>query len=117
MKITILHNPRCSKSRAALAEAEACRAEIEIIEYLKDTPSIDELSLLIKRLGITAEQLVRKKEPLYLEKFAGKKFSEEKWLTILHKNPVLIERPILIRGKKVALGRSQEQLDRFFKLK
>ncbi|MFA6260420.1 MAG: arsenate reductase family protein [Bacteroidia bacterium] len=116
MKITILHNPRCSKSRAALAEAEACHAEIEIIEYLKDTPTVDELRSLIKRLGISASELVRRKESLYLEKYAGKKITEEKWLTILHKNPVLIERPILIHGKKVVLGRSQEQLDRFFKL-
>lgn len=100
-----------------MAEAESCHADIEIIEYLKDTPSVDELRVLIKRLGITADQLVRKKEPLFLEKYAGKKITEEKWLTILHKNPVLIERPILIKGKKVIIGRSPEQLDQFFKPK
>lgn len=111
MKITILHNPRCSKSREALAQAQVCGAELSIIEYLDDTPSIDDLRKLSDQLGITPEALVRKKEKLYLEKYAGKKISPERWLKILNKYPVLIERPILIKGKKAVIGRSQEALD------
>jgi len=115
MKITILHNPRCSKSRTALQEAQACNYEIEIVEYLKDTPSVAELKNLLKKLGLKPEAIVRKKEPLFVEKFAGKKYTDTQWIKILHDNPVLIERPIIVKGDEAILGRSQEQLDSILK--
>ena len=115
MKITILHNPRCSKSRTALQEAQACNYEIEIVEYLKDTPSVAELKNLLKKLGLKPEAIVRKKEPLFIEKFAGKKYTDTQWIKILHDNPVLIERPIIVKGDEAILGRSQEQLDSILK--
>jgi len=110
MKITILHNPRCSKSRHALEEATKCGYQVEIIEYLKDTPSVKELKELLAKLDMKAEEIVRKKEPLYRELCEGKKFSESQWLKLLHENPVLIERPILVKNKKAVLGRTEEAL-------
>ncbi len=112
MKITILHNPKCSKSRFALQEIEENGNTVQVINYLVQTPSIDELKKIVKMLGIKPEELIRKKEPLYTEKFAGKKYTDDQWLKILHKHPILIERPILIKGDIAVIGRSEEQIAR-----
>jgi arsenate reductase len=104
-KITIYHNPRCMKSRETLELIEKKGIKPLIVEYLQDIPSQKELIELILKLGIKAEDLVRKKEKLYLDKYAGKKFTEKQWIKILTENPILIERPIVVNGKKAAIGR------------
>jgi arsenate reductase (glutaredoxin) len=71
--MTIYHNPRCSKSRNALALIEKSTNTFQIIEYLKYPPSESELKKVLQKLGMNAEELVRKKEPLFLEKFSTKK--------------------------------------------
>lgn len=109
-KITIYHNPRCTKSRETLELIEKKKIKPEIVEYLKDTPSQKELSEIITKLGIKAEDLVRKKEPLFIEKYANKKFTEKQWLKLLVENPILIERPIVINGKKAAIGRPPQNI-------
>lgn len=108
--ITIYHNPRCVKSRETLALIEKKAGRPEIVEYLKDTPTEKELKGLLRLLGINAEELVRKKEPLYREKFAGKKLTDAQWIKIMVKNPVLIERPIVVNGKKAVIGRPPENV-------
>lgn len=108
-KIQILHNPRCGKSREALAllnNEKNC--EIEIIEYLKKTPSKKEIKLILSKLGLKAVDIVRKKEPLFLEKFKNKTFTNEEWIQILIENPILIERPIVVDGYKAVIGRPPE---------
>ncbi len=107
-KITILHNPRCSKSREALQLLEENKCEIEIIEYLKNTPSKKELKDLLMKLGLKPLDIVRKKEELFLKKFNGKKFTDAEWLQILIEHPVLIERPIVVDGYKAVIGRPPE---------
>ena len=84
--------------------------KIETTEYLIDIPSEEDIRSLLKMLGIKAEQLVRKKEKLYKEKYEGKKLSEAQWIKILHKNPILIERPVVIKGRKAILGRPAEKV-------
>ncbi len=109
--LKIYHNPRCAKSRQTLQLIQEAGREAEIIEYLKTPPSEKELKDLIQKLGIAAEDLVRKNEAIYKEKYKGKKFSEEEWLKILSENPKLIERPIVVKGPKAVLGRPPESVN------
>jgi arsenate reductase (glutaredoxin) len=106
----IYHNPRCSKSRQALQLLRDKNFEPEIIEYLKDVPTREELRELVSFLGIQPLELVRKGESLYQEKYKGKEFSDEEWLEILSRNPVLIERPVVVNGKKAVIGRPPENI-------
>ena len=110
MPVTIYHNPRCSKSRAALAILAQHGIEPIVVEYLKNPPSRDELRTIVGKLGIKAEQIVRKGEDLYKERFADEPLSDEQWLGILASNPILIERPIVIRGDRAVIGRPPEKV-------
>jgi arsenate reductase len=101
----------CSTCRNALALIkENTDEEYELVEYVRDVPSQKELKELLKMLGLKAEDLVRKKESLYKEKFAGKKISNTEWIKILHENPILIERPIVVRDGKAIIGRPIEKI-------
>ena len=104
-KVTILYNPRCGKCREALSILKNESCEIEIVEYLKNTPTKRELKLILSKLGVKAFDIVRKKEALYLEKFKNKTFTNEEWIQLLIENPILIERPIVIDGYKAIIGR------------
>lgn len=88
---------------------------IETVEYLVQTPSVKELKEIVKMLGIKPEQLVRKKEPLYKENYEGKKITGTQWLKILHENPILIERPILVSSDRAIIGRPVETIVEFLK--
>jgi arsenate reductase len=93
------------------------KEKFEKIEYLVETPSEEELKEILRMLGIKAEQLVRKKEPLYKENYEGKKISDKEWIKILHDNPILIERPIVINGDRAIIGRPIETIVDFIKPK
>lgn len=110
-KITIWHKPNCSKSIQAMRFLRENEIEPEVMLYLETVPDETQLTAVLKKLGIPAEELVRKKEPIYKEKFAGKTMTEEKWVKALMKYPILIQRPILIKGKKAVLGRSDAELN------
>ena len=101
--LIIYHNPRCTKSRETLALIE--KKKPEIVEYLKTPPSATELKLLLKKLGLSVQQIILKKEPLFIEKYKDKKLNDEKWIDVLIKNPILIERPIVVKGNKAVIGR------------
>lgn len=109
-KIKIYFNPKCYKCRQTLEIIEEKGCTVKIVEYLKDTPTGKELKEILQKLGLKAEQIIRKKEVLFKENFKGKTFSEEEWLKILVQNPVLIERPIVISGDKAILGRPPENV-------
>ncbi|MDX1477863.1 MAG: arsenate reductase (glutaredoxin) [Saprospiraceae bacterium] len=106
----IYHNPRCTKSRQTLALLEEKGVEPEIIEYLKDIPSQAELGRLLKALGIKAEDLIRKNEPVYKEKFKGQQLSQAEWIKAMVTYPKLIERPIVVKGNKAVIGRPPENV-------
>jgi arsenate reductase (glutaredoxin) len=106
--ITIYHNPRCSTSRQTLEILHKRKDEVKVIEYLKNPPDKKELQQILKYLGLPASQLIRKKEELFKEKYKDKKLSEAEWLDVMIKNPILIERPIVIKGKKAIIGRPSE---------
>jgi arsenate reductase len=102
------------KSRQTLALLEKREKNIEIIEYLKDTPDSKELEGILDKLDLGAEDIVRKGEALYKEKFKGKKLSRKQWIEVLVKNPVLIERPIVVKGRKAVLGRPPENVSKLY---
>lgn len=106
----IYHNPRCSKSRKTLELIQQAGQEVEIIDYLNHVPNEAELINVIKLLGIKAEDLVRKNEEVYKEKFKGKKITQQEWVKILIEHPKLIERPIVIKGNKAIIGRPPEKV-------
>jgi arsenate reductase len=107
----IYHNPRCTKSRATLALLNERGIEPKVIEYLKTPPTAKELKAIIAKLGIKPEELVRKGEEVYKEKFAGKTLNDAQWIQALAANPILIERPIVVRGDKAVIGRPPETVE------
>ena len=104
-KVTIFHNPRCSKSREVLDLLEDSSCEVAVVEYLKDVPSSIELKKLVNLLGIKPEELIRKGEAEYKDHFKGKILSDQEWISAMVKYPKLIERPIVIHGNKAVIGR------------
>lgn len=109
-KITVYHNTRCTKSREACSILGEKGIPFNIVEYLKTPLNAEEIKALLKKLNLKAEELVRKKEPLFLEKFASKKYTSAQWIKILSENPILIERPILVKGNKAIIGRPVERI-------
>ena len=106
----IYHNPRCSKSRQTLQLILDAGKKVEVVEYLKEVPGEEELKNIIDLLGIPAEQLLRKSEQIFKEKYKGKILTDDEWIKVMVEHPVLIERPIVIDGKKAVLGRPPENV-------
>ena len=107
---TIYHNPKCTKSRQTLGLLEESGAGPKVIEYLKTPPTAAELKSILAKLGMKPEQLVRKGEDVYKEKFAGKTLTDAQWIEALIKNPILIERPIVVSGDRAVIGRPPENV-------
>ncbi|MFI0429013.1 arsenate reductase (glutaredoxin) [Mariniflexile sp. HMF6888] len=108
--IKILHNSRCSKSRCGLELLEQSGKPFEIIKYLEDTLSTEELKDLIQLLGIKPIDLVRKNEAIWKTEFKDKTLSDDQIIEAMVKNPKLIERPIVINGNKAVIGRPAEKI-------
>jgi arsenate reductase len=108
--VRIYHNNRCSKSRAACHLLAEKGVAAEIVDYLKTPPSADELRELLAKLGMSAEQLVRRGEAVFKTHYAGRSLSEDEWLAALVAHPILIERPIVVRGERAVLGRPPERV-------
>lgn len=111
-ELKILHNPRCSKSRQTLQLLQDKGYQPEIIEYLKDTPTTAELTLIIEQLGFSsARQLLRKGEDAYKEKkLANLELTEAVLIGAMLDSPKLIERPIVLNQGKAAIGRPPESV-------
>ena len=108
--ITLYHNPRCSKSRQALALLQEKGVEPDIVEYLKTPPSRAELAAIVKKLAMKPEAIVRTGEDIYKSKYKGKAMSDAQWLDALAADPILIERPIAVKGDKAVMGRPPENV-------
>ncbi|MEX2150478.1 MAG: arsenate reductase (glutaredoxin) [Steroidobacteraceae bacterium] len=103
--LTIYHNPKCSKSRAALSLLQELGLTPRIVEYLQSPPSAAELKAIVALLGIRPEELVRKGEEIYRTRLAGKTLTDDQWIAAMVRDPILIERPIVIMEKRAVLGR------------
>lgn len=109
--LRLYHNPDCSKSRAALALLEENDIEFETVYYLDHPPSKEEIRELATKIGITLRALLRKNEAVF-EQFEldDMELSEEIVLDIVSEHPILIERPILVKGEKAVIGRPPEAI-------
>lgn len=111
MALKLYHNPRCSKSRAALKLLQERGFEPEIVLYLETPPSASELTKLLKQLGIKPRDLLRTKEPPFKDLgLDAPDVSDATIIDAMAANPVLIERPILVSGTRAVLGRPPEKV-------
>lgn len=107
----IYHNPRCGKSRQTLALIEDAGIEPEIIEYLKTPPTAEELDAILKKLKMEPQQMMRKGEAIYKElKLAERELTRDEAIAVMLEHPKLIERPIVVQGRKAVLGRPPENV-------
>lgn len=111
--IKIFHNPRCSKSRQALGLLQEKGINVQVVEYLKENPTKEELQAILNKLGKSPLELIRKGEAIFKENFKGKEFSDAEWLDIIVENPKLIERPIIFDNSKAVIARPMENLNVF----
>lgn len=112
MKITIYHNPRCSKSRTTLELLRDRGFEPEIVEYLKSPPDEATLADILARLRMKPRELMRTQEAPYRELgLDDPALSDEALIAAMVQHPILIERPIVIAGRKAALGRPPERVE------
>ncbi|MBX2931414.1 MAG: arsenate reductase (glutaredoxin) [Chitinophagaceae bacterium] len=105
MKTIIYHNPQCSKSREGLCVLEEIGEDVVIKNYLIEPPTYKELENLLKLLKVKPLDIIRKKEPIFKEKYEGKKLTKKQWIEAMIQDPILIERPIVVRGDKAVIGR------------
>lgn len=111
MPIRLFHNPRCSKSRQALALLRERGAEPEIVEYLKEPPAAAELDRLLVLLDMQPRQLMRRGEAVYKELgLDAPALSRVQLIEAMVREPILIERPIATDGQRAVLGRPPEKV-------
>jgi arsenate reductase len=109
--VTIYHNPRCSKSRATLALIEARGIKPKIVDYLKTPPSAAELKAILRKLGLNPRDILRAGETIYAELgLRTRDLDDDALIALMVKNPILIERPIVVAGNKAAVGRTPENV-------
>ncbi|OIV39769.1 arsenate reductase (glutaredoxin) [Flavobacterium johnsoniae] len=111
--IQIYHNPRCGKSRNCLAFVEQTKEEYEIIPYLTETPRFDDLKELLKKLDLKPIELIRTKEKIWIENYKGKNLTDDETIQAMVDNPILIERPIVIKDGKAIIGRDLDKVASF----
>jgi arsenate reductase len=108
--LLLIHNPRCSKSRAAKELLEARGVPFELRLYLEDPLSRAELGDLRKRMGRPCREWVRRGEDAYKEAGLGAESDDKALLDAIAAHPALLERPILVRGARAVVGRPTENL-------
>jgi arsenate reductase (glutaredoxin) len=111
MSVTIYHNPKCSKSRQTLELLGTKGITPNIIEYIKNPPTVEKLKEILSQLGISPHDLIRKKENTYKELELGNpSLSDKDLIDFMVEHPILIERPIVIANGKATIGRPPEQV-------
>lgn len=111
--IKVYHNPRCGKSRNCLAFLDESDQEYEIIPYLTETPTFDELKDLLEKLNIKPVELVRTKEKVWIENYKEINMSDVQIIQAMIDNPILIERPIVVKDGKAIIGRDLDKVASF----
>ena len=108
----IYHNPRCRKSREGIKYLESKKINFEVIDYIKNNLSSEQIKNILKKLQLKPIELVRKNEVIWKEKYKGKDFTDDQLIKILSNEPKLIERPIIIAEKLAVIGRPAENIDK-----
>ena len=112
--IQIYHNSRCGKSRECLTFLENSGKEYEVVKYLEDVPTFEELKSIIIKLDLKPIELVRKKEKIWIENFKDKELKDDEIIQAMISNPILIERPIVISGETAIISRPLEKINAIF---
>jgi arsenate reductase len=112
--VKIYHNPRCKKSRAGLKHLENKGVEFEVVEYIKEPMSEEELKGLIMKMNRKPLDLVRTQEEVFRKELKGRNFTDEEWIKILLENPKLIKRPIITKEYKAVWADPPEEMDELF---
>ena len=113
--IIIWHNELCSTSRRALSFLQDKTFTVSVRDYLADPPSVTELDELLRKMNAGPEAILREKEPVFQELFAGKTLSRQEWLEAMNTHPVIIERPVIIMGEKAWMGRPAEAFEQIIR--
>ena len=113
--IQIWHNPKCSKSRNAMTLLEEKGINADVVKYLESTPTKEQLTEVLKKLNMSARELLRTGEDVYKELNLKDESDEEKLINIMVENPILIERPIIIKGDIAVIARPIENLKELLK--
>lgn len=103
--IKVYHNTECSKSNACLLFLMESGKPFEVVDYLINPPTESELREIIAKLNISPIELVRQKEPIWLEQLNGKNLTDDQIIAAMIAHPILIERPIVINGDKAVIAR------------
>ena len=111
--IQIYHNPRCGKSRNCLLLIKESEKEYEVINYLENGHTFDELKALIQKLDFQPLSLVRQKEKIWIENFKNKQMTNDDIIQAMVTYPILIERPIVVIGNKAIIGRELDSVTTF----
>lgn len=114
MKAKIYHNPRCSKSRATLALLEERGIPVEVVEYLKQPPSAGTIRQLLTQLGLKARDVVRSGEPAFRESGLSADSPADALIALIEKEPIVLQRPIVVYGNSARIGRPPEQVMELF---
>ena len=112
-EITIWHNPKCSKSRAAMTILEENDCRTEVVKYLESTPDETQIKKILNMLGISPRELMRVKEDIYKELNLANEENDDALIRAMTNNPKLIERPVIIKGNKAIIGRPTEKIAEF----
>ena len=108
--IKIYHNPRCRKSREGLDILEKSGKKFDIIKYLENVPSKEELKQMLDYLQKKPIELVRKNEAIWKENYKGRELTDDEILSAMIQHPKLIERPIVVHGEQAVIGRPAENI-------
>ena len=112
--VTVYHNPRCTTSREVLEILKKRGEEIKIVKYLVDPPTYEEMKEILRKLNLRPMYLLRKEEDLYKKNFKGKYFTDDQWTRILIDNPILIQRPVVVRGNMAVVARPPKRINELF---
>ncbi len=110
--LKIYHNPRCRKSRAGLQYLRERTTGFEIIDYIKDGITVEEIREILLKMNVSPKDLVRTQEELYKKELKGKQFTNEEWISILCENPKLIRRPVVVGKHKAIIGDPPDELEK-----
>ncbi|MCE3295457.1 MAG: hypothetical protein K0R65_1171 [Crocinitomicaceae bacterium] len=109
-KTTLFYNPDCSKCQEAMCLLDDSKVEYEIVEYLTDVPTVDDLRRISEALKLPPMAFMRTGEPEFQQFYAGKELSDEECYEAMTRYPKLIERPILVQGNKAIIGRPPSRI-------
>ncbi|MBE0513983.1 arsenate reductase (glutaredoxin) [Sulfurimonas sp.] len=112
-EIKIWHNPKCSKSREAMEILKEKKCDAEVVKYLEESPDKAKIKSILKMLDIAPRELMRTKEDIYKELNLKDETDDEALIEAMAKHPKLIERPIIIKGKRAIIGRPSERIAEF----